>query len=172
VESSASLPQLAIVETSDPSEVAALKQDATMNQNSDEQTPLMDRSLLPQQLDDDAREEPPARGAVRLLVDRPNHVQLEVVSPSPALCVLADRYDTDWQVDVRVANSSPATKSSPVLRANRLVRGVVVPAGKSTVSFHYRPWRVRWGAIVSAICGIVCGILLFTSRSPKESSTG
>ncbi|MFM9116208.1 MAG: hypothetical protein ACKOU6_08620, partial [Planctomycetota bacterium] len=163
-------PQLATVETSNPSDVAALEHLVAAHQMPAEQPTSADLPPITHQTTAAARGNLPSLGTVRLVVDRANQVELEVESRSPALCVLADRYDDDWQVEVHVAGGSPSAHSSSVLRTNRLIRGVVVPAGKSTVSFAYRPWRVWWGAAVSAICGIACGIFLLIPGSSNGSS--
>ena len=119
-----------------------------------------------------------ARGTVRILRESSNSIELEVESPCPALCVLADRYDADWQVWITSAidqgeiNASENLRdNSPekLLRTNRLLRGVLVPSGKSIVVFRYRPQRLIYGAIISLSAISVIALLLIWARKRENS---
>jgi hypothetical protein len=79
----------------------------------------------------------------------PNRVELAPKLPWPAVIVLADSYDPDWQVTV---DGQPAR----LLRANAAFRGVVVPAGAHTVVFSYWPRMVLYGAFISAATLLGC----------------
>jgi len=76
--------------------------------------------------------------------DTPEEARLEVTLPAPGYLVLSDNYTPDWQATV---NNQPAT----VLRANVAYRAVALPAGRSMVSFYYRPWPVYIALGVSAL---------------------
>ncbi|NWG21755.1 MAG: YfhO family protein [Chloroflexi bacterium] len=80
--------------------------------------------------------------AATIVAYEPDRVILETHVTRPAILVLADAYDPDWQVTV---NGAPAQ----LLRANAMFRAVAVPAGQSQVAFVYRPRQVVWGAGVS-----------------------
>jgi hypothetical protein len=79
----------------------------------------------------------------------PNRVELAPDLPAPAIVVLADSYDPDWQVtiDGQIAR---------LLRANARFRGVVVPAGVHRVVFSYRPRLVVYGALLSGATLMGC----------------
>lgn len=59
-------------------------------------------------------------------------VDVSVEADARAVLLLRDKYDPDWRVTVNGG-------SADVLRCNYIMRGVMVPEGKSTVVFTYRP---------------------------------
>lgn len=97
-------------------------------------------------------------GTATIERDAAEEVWVRTESSSPALLVLSDRYDPNWQVEI---DGSPAT----MLRTNYLFRGVVVPAGEHLVRWSYRPASFRFGRAVSAmtVCALV-GLLFVPSR--------
>lgn len=54
---------------------------------------------------------------------------------NPGFLVLADQYFPGWKALVD-------GRSTPIYQTNGLLRGIVVPEGKHTVEFLYRPWKV------------------------------
>lgn len=70
------------------------------------------------------------------------HVILRTEAPQPGIAVLADCYAPGWQ-------ASLDGKSSPILRANGLFRGIAVPAGEHRIVFTYRPRPFAVGAAVT-----------------------
>ncbi len=83
----------------------------------------------------------------------PNHVEIEAVLHSPGLVVLADIYYPGWKLEVE-SNGEPATSMS-ILRTNRMMRGVLLPAGKHRLTYRYQPVTFKIGAAMSAISWIV-----------------
>jgi hypothetical protein len=81
---------------------------------------------------------------VRLVRYSAQEVVLETRSPAPALLVLADSAYPGWRSTV---DGRPAE----VVRANRLLRAVAVPAGIHQVRFWFDPWSVKLGLAVSAL---------------------
>lgn len=83
---------------------------------------------------------------------RPGALELHVTTPSQGLLVVADRYTRDTRAWL---DGRPA----PLLQTNHAFRGVVVPAGRHTVSMRYCPRGLGWGAACSlAGWGIwICG---------------
>jgi uncharacterized membrane protein YfhO len=71
--------------------------------------------------------------------------------------VLNDTNYPGWQAYV---NGTPAR----ILTANFLFRGVLVPAGKSTVEFKYRPRSFRIGAGVSFAAFALLAVLVLRER--------
>ncbi|MBC8075521.1 MAG: YfhO family protein, partial [Chloroflexales bacterium] len=71
---------------------------------------------------------------------------------SPAVVVLADSYDSDWRVTVD-------GQEAPLLRANGIFRGVVVPAGQHEVVFRYRPALVYYGALAGIASLLACAAI-------------
>jgi hypothetical protein len=101
--------------------------------------------------------------SVTLINDRATEITLKTCSPEGGLLVLADTYYPGWEASINGENAQ-------IYRVNMMNRGVLVPPGAHTVSFHYRPWTVRWGIIFSLI-GTLSILILFCyySRKTKEA---
>lgn len=98
-----------------------------------------------------------ARASCRIVVDEPQRVEVEVSGAAPGLLVLGDFYDPDWQAFL-LAEGDSAPRPVPLLRANRVLRGVAIPAGTLRVRFVYRPWRFYAGAATSAAAWVVLAV--------------
>jgi hypothetical protein len=85
---------------------------------------------------------------------RPDYVRLQAELSEPGVVVLVDTYDPGWKATV---DGRPAR----VLRANVAFRGVMVPAGRHSVEYVYRPWTVVWGLGASAAAALVGLALIF-----------
>jgi hypothetical protein len=90
-----------------------------------------------------------------ILSDRVNDVDIEVNTPQPSMLVLNDSWDSGWKAKVDGVEHS-------VLRVNYAFRGVVVPAGKHTVAFVYRPPLVLIGLLISGVTLILL-VITFSS---------
>lgn len=84
-------------------------------------------------------------GVARLVVDEGERVTVETDVPGedPALLVLSDQHAPGWSAEI---DGTP----SEILRANYLVRGVWVPAGRHAVTFRYRTPGLREGWLLAA----------------------
>jgi hypothetical protein len=94
-------------------------------------------------------------GTATIVSDRLNDLGIEVNTPQPAMLVLNDSWDSGWKVKVDGTEQ-------PVLRVNYAFRGVVVPAGKHTVAFVYRPPLVLIGLLISGAT-IVLLVITFSA---------
>ncbi|MCA9268939.1 MAG: hypothetical protein KDA41_10740, partial [Planctomycetales bacterium] len=74
----------------------------------------------------------------------------------PGLVVLADAYDPGWRCET---DAGPL----PIVRADRIFRGIWLPAGKFELRFRYRPSGFFLGAAVSAAAWAV--LLLAAARA-------
>jgi hypothetical protein len=83
-------------------------------------------------------------GRVTVLSNRPERLDLEVEASRRVLLVLNDSYFPGWRARLDGVDVD-------VLRANVLVRAVVVPQGRHHVDFFYRPDSFRVGALVSMV---------------------
>jgi hypothetical protein len=105
----------------------------------------------------------PAR-AVRIALDRPEQVALDVDPTAPAVLVLADAYAPGWTVAVDGAERR-------LWQANHLVRGVLVRPGDRRVEFAYRTPGLRAGLAIAATAwtlvaaGAVGGVLAARRRA-------
>lgn len=85
----------------------------------------------------------PAGGTARIVLDRPELVEVSVDAGGPSLLVLADTWDPRWTAEV---DGEPAA----ILRANGWMRAVAVPGGSSTVTFRWVDPFFRKGLALSA----------------------
>jgi hypothetical protein len=83
-------------------------------------------------------------GAVRVVHDAPERVELAVEVSAPGYLVLTDAWYPGWRVTV---DGEPA----PVLRANLLFRAVALEPGAQRVVFTFRPASLRGGLVCSAV---------------------
>ena len=71
-------------------------------------------------------------GEVRFQSYAPKHIVLKARTESPAVLLLNDKYDSNWQV---LVDGKPAS----LLRCNFIMRGVQVPPGEHQIEFHFTP---------------------------------
>ncbi len=96
-----------------------------------------------------------------LLSYTPDRIEFQIVSDSPQFFYISDTYDTGWTAQI---NNKPAH----VYKANYALRGVIVPAGQSRISFIYRPQSFSTGVKVSAV-GIVISLAYFIFLKQKKT---
>lgn len=103
-------------------------------------------------------------GEVKFESYAPKHIVLKARADSPAVLLLNDKYDPNWQVRV---DGQPA----PLLRCNFMMRGVQVPAGEHQIEFHFAPPLT--GLYVSLVALLLgAGLLGFVALSPQRPSPG
>ncbi|MSU83839.1 MAG: hypothetical protein EXS21_01820 [Pedosphaera sp.] len=92
----------------------------------------------------------------------PKHITVKTRSTAPGILLLNDRWHPDWKVTVD-------GQSTPLLRANFLMRGVSVAAGKHTVEYRFDPpHQTLWVSLAAVATGLLLvGILIL---APKPSS--
>lgn len=77
-----------------------------------------------------------------IVTDRLNDVEIEAVTPRPAMMVLNDSWGAGWKAYVDGVEQ-------PVMRVNYAFRGVVAPEGRHRVMFRYRPPALLAGLWIS-----------------------
>ena len=82
--------------------------------------------------------------------DGRQRVTLRVTLERDGFVVLNDFFYRGWVADVTPGEEESARRV-PILRANRIMRAVALPAGQYTVNFLYRPTGFYWGAAISAM---------------------
>lgn len=99
----------------------------------------------------------------------PQRVELDAVLERPGLVVLADVYYPGWRLTID-------GREAPVYRANRLMRGAGVPAGKHRLVFTFEPRSFRVGGQVTlaglatlAVLGLVCVYRPFSTSLARSS---
>jgi hypothetical protein len=80
----------------------------------------------------------------------PEEVLVHVETPQPAVLILLDAFDKGWTAMLETG------AEMPILRANVLVRAVVVPAGTHTITFRYETPFLRIGAMASLAGCLIC----------------
>jgi hypothetical protein len=83
-------------------------------------------------------------------------VELRAVLERPGLVILADTDYPGWHLTI---DGRPA----PIYRANRLMRGAAVLAGRHTLVYTFRPASFRLGAFVSLVGLVLLGVLTWSS---------
>ena len=84
--------------------------------------------------------------AARILEYTPNRVSLELDAPETGSVVLNDAFSPGW-----------FCPTNPILRFEKLVRAVVVPAGRQRIEFTYRPPLFDLGLLLSGF-GLAAGL--------------
>ena len=87
----------------------------------------------------------------------PERVRVEAKASGPAVLMLNDTDYPGWHAYV---NGKPA----PIIRADYLFRGVIVPGGTSTVEFVYEPSSFRIGGGISVAAFVVALVITVGSR--------
>ena len=106
-------------------------------------------------------------GDASILSYAPTQVEIRASNSAPAILLLNDRHDPEWNVTV---DGQPAR----LLRCNYIMRGVPLPPGQHTVVFHFQPsLRGMKVTVASFALGIVLSLLLFfVHPSKSEGSAG
>jgi hypothetical protein len=82
-----------------------------------------------------------------VLSHEPQRVRVDVETSQPGLLVLSDLYYPGWTAELATDDQPP--QAVPILRTNRIMRGVALPAGKHVVTFSYRPTSL-WASAISS----------------------
>jgi hypothetical protein len=100
----------------------------------------------------------PANG--RIVAYRSQRVEIEATLDRPGLLVLSDFYDSGWRAEIMESDAASlrAGQNVPVLRTNRIMRGIFLPAGTHRIQYVYRPRSFYVGAIVSIIGWAALGL--------------
>jgi hypothetical protein len=95
----------------------------------------------------------------------PENVRVRVETPTPAVLILLDAFDKGWRATL------DSNHEVPILRANALVRAVVVPAGTHVVTFSYETPLLNVGAWTSLAGVLLCtGLLVRTCRLKRSGN--
>jgi hypothetical protein len=88
--------------------------------------------------------------SARIVAYGPHEITLEVDAVGDGLLVLSEVYYPGWRASL---DGQPA----PLVRADYLLRGVPVPAGRHTVRVWYAPPSVRAGLVISGLTWAMMG---------------
>jgi hypothetical protein len=88
-------------------------------------------------------------GTVAFISYAPKDLVLKADVKTPAVLLLNDKFDPNWQVLVD-------SHSAPLLRCNFIMRGVSLTPGSHTVEFHFRPpYQGLYVSLAAAALGLV-----------------
>lgn len=123
-------------------------QSAVVELDAGESPPLLGSALADASASDD-------RFALEVR-DEPDGRRTVVVGESlePALLVLNDGFDPGWSATLMVAERQAVPEPLRVHRVNRLMQGVVVPAGRWLVEFRFQSVEESWGIWLAASLGL------------------
>jgi hypothetical protein len=93
---------------------------------------------------------PALNGSAAIERYAPEEVRVRVATPRPAVLILLDAFEKGWTATLENG------VAVPIMRANALVRAVVVPAGTHVVTFRYETPLLRVGAAVSLLGALLC----------------
>jgi hypothetical protein len=130
-----------------------------------------DRDLSPRFSESSFRpHEPLPAGTAKIVAYEPQKVVIRATTYRSSLLVLRDQYDKNWRAEVRAVHRpeqeqafqkhdptfqkpplppTPPAWTVPVLRTDRVLRGVPLPEGEWEITFVYSPFLFRFGATIS-----------------------
>jgi hypothetical protein len=105
-------------------------------------------------IETDDQPELPTRAAgsdtVRIVAWSPSRIELEVQLSAAGLLVRNDLFDPGWRAE-RCGEHQPRSTPLPILRTNRIMQGVLLPAGRQRIVFRYAPSSLCYGAALSCL---------------------
>ena len=107
-------------------------------------------------------------GTVAFVSYTPKDLVLKAEVKAPAVLLLNDKYDPNWQV---LVDGHPA----PLLRCNYLMRGVQVPPGEHVIEFRFAtPVNTLYNSLAAVVLGLaLCGFLaLYPRKQPAAGVQG
>jgi hypothetical protein len=110
---------------------------------------------------------PATEGLARIERYALEEVRVRVETPQPAVLILLDSFDKGWTARLKTGDDIP------IMRANALVRAVVVPAGAHVVTFSYQTPLLKAGAWASLTGVLLCiGLIVRARRRPRRTGSG
>jgi hypothetical protein len=95
---------------------------------------------------------PVAKETCQIVAMSASRVDLDVRLQTAGLVVMSDHFDPDWTLTLE---DETGVQLVEVLRANRVMRAAVVPAGSHHLVYRYRPRTFVIGAAVSVASALV-----------------
>jgi hypothetical protein len=114
-------------------------------------------------LEPDRLAAPTGPEALEIVSYGPNEVELRVELSAPGIVVLTDVHHSGWRVWID-------GDEAELLRANALVRGVLVPSGHHALRFAFRPPRLVAGLAVSSAAwlGWIAAVVALLRRRGRD----
>lgn len=98
-----------------------------------------------------------------------NNIEVKVDTTKKAILLLAENFYPGWTASIEHNGSS---SQANIMHGDYLFQAVEVPAGKSTVKFHFEPKGFSIGLILLAITSLIAGLLIaFDLRKTKTRAS-
>ncbi len=109
----------------------------------------------------------------RIVAAEPSRVEIDARLSAPGLVVLSDQHYPGWEATVETAGQ---LRSVPILRTNRVMRGVLLPAGEHRIVYEFRPRSVLFGAIISGLTTLALtggfAVAIWRRQNRRNRSSG
>jgi Bacterial membrane protein YfhO len=97
----------------------------------------------------------------RIAYADPQRVEIDAKLAAAGLVVLSDLYYPGWELTIE---SDGRTRRVPILRANRVMRGAMLPAGRHRLVYRYRPKSVLYGGMISGLSALLLAAAAIYAR--------
>jgi hypothetical protein len=105
------------------------------------------------------------KGSAEIVSETPTRVNISASMETPALLVLADRWDKGWKA---LLNG----KTVPILRTDHAIRGVVMPQGPAKLEFVYAPVSFALGLKLAGFALVLLMVWGFVIRRREAKPEG
>lgn len=106
-------------------------------------------------------------GQVRVVDSSTDHQTIEAKLTSPAILLITDSYDSDWQVTTLEGS---VQQQYELLPADWAFRAIPLAAGQHKFRVEYRPASLKQGAIITLVSMLIwIGLAVSTRRRPKPA---
>ncbi len=99
----------------------------------------------------------------------PQHLEIEAHLATSGLLVLSDLHYPGWKLTVETGG---LPRTEPILRTNRVMRGVLLPAGDHRLVFQYQPRSVLLGGAISLMTVVGLAVAVVTKRRRERRNSG
>ncbi len=103
------------------------------------------------------------QGEALIAEETSQQISIRAKMAQPGLVMLADQWNTGWRAYI-------GDKSVPILRVDHALRGVLAPAGESTIVFRYQPGSLQWGIVVALVAIVLLIVDGWTGFSARLSA--
>jgi len=105
----------------------------------------------------------PAVSRCRIQSSSATRVVIQADMAAAGIVVLSDRFDPGWKATV-ASNGQPPVFVR-ILRTNRVMRGVALPAGSHRLEYRYQPASFRCGALLSIAAWVLLAATIILTRT-------
>jgi hypothetical protein len=134
------------------------------------QTAVVESDVKPESADIPAPAADVDDESCQIVRAQPQRLEIDVELQRAGLLVVSDLFYPGWTAEVTSADGQRA--QVPILRTNRIMRGVALSAGRQHVTFDYRPRLFYAGAAISVVAWLVLGVGCVLRRTASGKQKG